>query len=57
MTAADKSKLDSIQSGADAVSITRSVTTGTKICTFNINGSNYDIYAPEVTSIDDGELV
>ena len=57
MTAADKAKLDGIQSGADAVSVTRNVTTGTKVCTININGTNYDIYAPEVTSIDDGELV
>ncbi len=57
MSASDKSKLDGIQSGADAVSVTRAVTSGTKVCTITVNGTNYDIYAPEVTSIDDGELV
>lgn len=46
MSSSDKSKLDKIQAGADAVSFSRSLSSGTKIGTININGTNTDIYAP-----------
>lgn len=46
MSSSDKSKLDGIQAGADAVSFRRSLSSGTKIGTININGVNTDIYAP-----------
>lgn len=46
MSSSDKSKLDGIQAGADAVSFSRSLSSGTKIGTININGTNTDIYAP-----------
>lgn len=46
MSSSDKSKLDGIQVGADAVSFSRSLSSGTKIGTININGTNTDIYAP-----------
>ena len=48
MSSSDKSKLDGIQAGADAVSFSRSLSSGTKIGTININGANTDIYAPTV---------
>lgn len=46
MSSSDKSKLNGIQAGADAVSFSRSLSSGTKIGTININGINTDIYAP-----------
>lgn len=46
MSSSDKSKLDGIQAGADAVSFSGSLSSGTKIGTININGTNTDIYAP-----------
>lgn len=46
MSSSDKSKLDGIQAGADAVSFSRSLSSGTKIGTININGTYTDIYAP-----------
>ena len=46
MSTSDKSKLDGITSSADAVSFSRSLSSGTKIGTININGTNTDIYAP-----------
>lgn len=46
MSSSDKSKLDGIQASADAVSFSRSLSSGTKIGTININGTNTDIYAP-----------
>ncbi len=46
MSSSDKSKLDKIQADADAVSFSRSLSSGTKIGTININGTNTDIYAP-----------
>lgn len=46
MSSSDKSKLDGIQAGADAVSFSRSLSSGTKIGAININGVNTDIYAP-----------
>lgn len=48
MSSSDKSKLDGIQAGADAVSFSRSLSSGTKIGSININGTNTDIYAPTV---------
>lgn len=48
MSSSDKSKLNGIQAGADAVSFSRSLSSGTKIGTININGVNTDIYAPTV---------
>ena len=46
MSSSDKSKLNGIQAGADAVSFSRSLSSGTKIGTININGVNTNIYAP-----------
>lgn len=46
MSSSDKSKLDGIQAGADAVSFIRSLYSGTKIGTININGVDTNIYAP-----------
>lgn len=46
MSSSDKFKLDGIQAGADAVSFSRSLSSGTKIGAININGVNTDIYAP-----------
>lgn len=46
MSSSDKSKLNGIQAGADAVSFSRSLSSGTKIGTININGVNTDIYVP-----------
>lgn len=46
MSSSDKSKLNGIRAGADAVSFSRSLSSGTKIGTININGVNTDIYAP-----------
>lgn len=46
MSSSDKSKLNGIQAGADAVSFSRSLSSGTKIGTININNVNTDIYAP-----------
>lgn len=46
MSSSDKSKLNGIQAGADAVSFSRSLSSGTKIGTININGVDTNIYAP-----------
>lgn len=46
MSSNDKSKLDNIASGATKVAFTAAYTSGTKIGTININGSNIDIYIP-----------
>lgn len=48
MSTSDKSKLDGITSSADAVSFSRALSSGTKIGTITINGTNTDIYAPTV---------
>lgn len=48
MSTSDKSKLDGITSSADAVSFSRTLSSGTKIGTITINGANTDIYAPTV---------
>lgn len=48
MSASDKSKLNGITSSADAVSFSRTLSSGTKIGTITINGANTDIYAPTV---------
>lgn len=49
MSASDKLKLDSIASSADAVSFTQSLTSGTKVGTLTINGTDTDLYAPTNT--------
>ena len=46
MSSSDKTKLDGIQSGADAVSWTQITNTGTKIAEIDINGTSTDVYAP-----------
>ena len=46
MSSSDKSKLDGIQAGADAVSFSRFLSSGTKIGTISINGTDINIYAP-----------
>ena len=56
MSAADKSKLDAITASADSVSISRSLTSGTKIGTITVNGSPYDLYAPSASSGSGGSL-
>lgn len=48
MSASDKSKLDGITSSADAVSFSRTLSSGTKIGAITINGTSTDIYAPTV---------
>lgn len=45
----DKTKLDGITADADAVSFTRSLASGTKIGTININGTDTVLYAPTNT--------
>lgn len=50
MSASDKSKLDAITASADAVSFSRSLTSGTKIGSITINGTATDIYAPTDTN-------
>lgn len=49
MSSTDKTKLDGISDSADSVSFARSLTSGTKIGTININGTNTDLYAPTNT--------
>ena len=49
MSSTDKTKLDGISDSADSVSFTRSLTSGTKVGTININGTNTDLYAPTNT--------
>ena len=49
MSKADKEKLDGIASGADNVSFSRSLTSGTKVGTITINGTGTDLYAPTNT--------
>lgn len=49
MTAEDKTKLDGITASADSVSVSRSLTSGTKVGTITINGTGTDLYAPKNT--------
>lgn len=49
MSKDDKAKLDSITASADAVSFSRSLTSGTKVGTITINGTGTDLYAPTNT--------
>lgn len=44
MSAADKSKLDGISESADSVSVSPSLTSGTKVGTITINGTAHDLY-------------
>ena len=48
MSSSDKAKLDNLNnvSGGSKVTFTAAYTTGTKIGTINIDGSNIDIYIP-----------
>lgn len=50
MSATDKAKLDGIATGADNVSVTRNLTSGTKVGTITINGTGTDLYAPVLSS-------
>lgn len=50
-TTAEKEKLAGIAEGADAVSISRSATSGNKVGTITINGTATDLYAGAVTSV------
>lgn len=47
LSSTDKKKLDGITESADAVSFTRTLTTGQKTGTININGSATDIYTAD----------
>ena len=49
----DKTKLDGISESADAVSFTRSLTSGTKIGTITINGTDTHLYCNPPTTVDD----
>jgi hypothetical protein len=49
MSAEDKVKLNGITADADAVSYSRSVTSGTKIGAITINGTATDIYVPNLS--------
>ena len=49
MSSGDKAKLDGITASADAVSFSRSLTSGTKVGTITINGTGTDLYAPTNT--------
>lgn len=49
MSASDKSKLDGVAEGADAVNFSQSLTSGTKVGTITINGTGTDLYAPTNT--------
>ena len=51
MTAADKTKLNGIQSSATAVSVTQTLTSGTEIATATINGTATKLYAPKHTQL------
>lgn len=44
MSSSDKSKLDGISESADSVSVSPSLTSGTKVGTITINGTAYDLY-------------
>lgn len=50
MSASDKSKLDGITASADAVSFSRSLSSGTKIGTITINGTGTDLYCQTNTN-------
>ena len=51
MSAEDKAKLDGIATGADNVSVTRNLTSGTKVGTITINGTGTDLYAPAANNM------
>ena len=52
MSSSDKTKLNGIQTGATAVSISRNLTSGTKIGTITINGTGTDLYCQTNTNTD-----
>lgn len=49
MSSSDKSKLDGIAVSADSVSVSRNLTSGTKVGTITVNGTGTDLYAPTNT--------
>lgn len=49
LSSSDKAKLDTIASSADAVSFSQSLTSGTKVGTITINGTDTILYAPTNT--------
>lgn len=55
MSASDKTKLDTITENADSVSYTPSATSGNKVGTITINGSDTDIYSPVQTTVETSE--
>lgn len=56
MSASDKSKLDKITESADSVSFTPAVTTGKKVGTLTINGTDTVLYAPNSITSDCSQL-
>lgn len=52
-TTVEKNKLAGISESADAVSFSRSLTSGTKVGTITINGTGTDLYAPTNTTYSD----
>ena len=52
LTNALLTKLNGIAEGADAVSATQIVSSGTKVATITINGTDVDIYAPAAGTVD-----
>lgn len=49
MSASDKAKLDGITASADSVSVTQSLTTGTKVGEISVNDTSTTLYAPTNT--------
>jgi len=49
MSAADKSKLDGIAAGASAVSVSQALTSGTKVGSITVGGTEIVLYAPTNT--------
>lgn len=52
MSSTDKAKLDAITASADAVSVTASLTSGTKVGTITVNGTGTDLYCETNTDTD-----
>lgn len=50
MSASDKTKLDTISTNADNVSISQKLTSGTEVGTITINGTDTKLYAPTNTT-------
>ena len=56
MSAADKVKLNGISENANAVSFTRTATSGSRIGTLNIDGTQTILYAPTPTNISPSQI-